>query len=61
MTLNKYSSPKEVMEYYAMTNTSASLSVHIMRFYPTTDITCLSEIQLEKTLNKLVTEAMEIL
>lgn len=62
MSINKYSSPEEVLAHYEGWDKSQSLEGHINRFYPLEPIgSGLTQPSLEKIVRTLSTKAMETL
>lgn len=63
MSINKFSSPEEVIAHYDnMMDSTSALLVHISRFYPTEPIgKGLTRPTLEKIIRTLSTKAMETL
>lgn len=62
MSINKYSSPEEVLAYYEGWDINQSLEAHINRFYPTEPIgSGLTQPTLKKIIRTLSTKAMETL
>lgn len=62
MSINKFSSPEEIVAHHAGFDIRVALRSHIVRFYPTEPLATKLEIPtLEKIIRTLSTKAMETL